>query len=291
MLSLSDIADHVDGVTAGVVVAAFLFGLAVSFIGTIPGGEDGIKTWALTMLGFVGGIALLGWGFKEYRRRSLVTNTPTSRVRSLAQGLVELEGKALPPRGKKLYSPFSGEECVVYMYQVEEYRQQGKHSHWETIDAGFSNSQFYLDDGTGQVLVDSEGCDLRIPPDNVFKVGSFDQLPESAQQFIKEHPDVDTQEDEIFEEDRRYTEYYIAPGEHVYVFGEAFPREDHRGSSINPENAVINRDADTPMFIISDKKEEGLVSSMARNMYIGIFGGSLLAIGGFAALLLVVSLL
>lgn len=270
---------------------ALAFGLAVSFTGQMPRTENGTKIWMLVLLGFAAGVGMLAWGFKEYKRQSLIANVPTSRIRSLAQGVVELEGTARQPRNQELYAPFSGNECVLYKYKIEEYRQRGKHSHWETIDSGRSDSYFYLDDGTGQVLVDSTGADIRIPADDTYHADSFDELPAPAQRFVANTADTNTQQDEVFEEDRRYKEWYIAPGEHVYVFGEAFPRDDHRGSSVNPDNAVINKDKDTPMFIIADKPEEDLKESLSHHTYLGIIGGFLLAVGGFTFLLLTVGLL
>ena len=280
--------DHSAKIAAGVLAA--VLGLGVTWVGSIPPGEDAFDTWAIIFLVFVGGVVVFVYGFREYRRRSLVANTPTSKVRSLAVGVVELEGDA--KAGEQAFeSPFSGNDCVLYEYEIEEYRSSGDDSDWVTIDKGQTESPFYLDDGTGEVMVDPRGADLRLPRDGRYRVDSFDELPDAAQEFVRENDSVDTQTDEWFEEDRRYTEYYIGTDENVYVFGKALPRENDTGSVTNPENAVINTDRTTPMFVISDRSESEVMSSMTKRILAAVIGGFILAVGGFAVLLAFLGLL
>ncbi len=53
-------------------------------------------------------------GFKRLREKRLVENIPTSTVRGLAMGLVELGGKA--ENTALLKSPLTKTECVLYQY-------------------------------------------------------------------------------------------------------------------------------------------------------------------------------
>ena len=65
--------------------------------------------------GILGGLALFGAGFRAWRRLRLIEDTPTSRVRSMALGRVELAGSAV---GKAdLEAPFTGTPCVYYRYR------------------------------------------------------------------------------------------------------------------------------------------------------------------------------
>ncbi|MFW5929026.1 MAG: LemA family protein [Halobacteriota archaeon] len=66
-----------------------------------------------------------------------------------------------------------------------------------------------------------------------------------------------------------------------------------RGSppTVNPENAVVNEDRSTPMFVVSDQRESELMSSMTWRATGMIAGGFVLAVGGFAALVWYVGLL
>lgn len=276
-------------VTAATVVTAIVLALAVTWVGDIPGGEDAIETWLYISLAFVVGVGLFTSGFGEYRRRSLVANTPTSKVRSLAMGTVELQGSAKARERDLLESPITRTDCVLYRYEVEEYRRSGDDSRWVTVDSERQVRPFHLDDGTGDVLVDPEGADLRLPRDERIEAEDFDDLPEPAQEFVRENDEVDVQ-DGWFDNDRRYTEWRIEPDQTVYVFGEALPREGE-ASTVNSENAVINEDRSTPMFVVSDQRESELLSSMTRRTVGLIVGGFLLAVGGFAALVWYVGLL
>jgi len=67
-------------------------------------------------------------------------------------GLVEVCGTV--EASIELYSPLSNMPCVLFHYKIEEYRRSGKHGYWATIDYGNSfECPFWLDDGTGKVLV------------------------------------------------------------------------------------------------------------------------------------------
>lgn len=289
-ISWKELLSEYRGPLAAAAVAG-LIGLSAIFIGDIPAGEDAFESVIVLLFLFAAAVAVFFWGFKEYRKKSLVENVPTSKVQSLAQGLVELEGKAVPQEGQGLRSPLTGERCILYRYVVEEYRDRGDDGYWKTLDEGMSDTVFYLDDGTGQVPIDPEGCELRTGEDNVFTVDEFKELPGPAKEFIRDSDRLETQEDEFFPEERRFTEYYITPGEHIYVFGKAFPREGHAGSTVNQENAIINYDRDTPMFLISDKTEDELKESMTDRILLAIIGGFLVSIGSFAGLLYLLSLI
>ena len=62
----------------------------------------------------VGGGAVFFYGFNRMKRFQLMNDTPTSKIRSMAMGLVEIKGKASAK--KYLNAPFSRDECVYYKY-------------------------------------------------------------------------------------------------------------------------------------------------------------------------------
>ncbi|MFH1770987.1 MAG: hypothetical protein ABH828_05545 [archaeon] len=95
------------------------------------------------------------------KQKQMIENIPTSKIRSIAMGLVEIKGIAEPFRKKLLKSPFSEKDCVYYRYTVEEYRSSGKNSRWVTIASGQSNDFFNLTDDTGTVLVDPKGAEVK----------------------------------------------------------------------------------------------------------------------------------
>jgi hypothetical protein len=267
----------------GSVVAAVALVAVVTWIGRIPWDtEDALEGWVFLSLAFVGGVVAFVYGFTEYKRRSLVANTPTSKVRSLSMGTVELEGRA-KPRDEPMEAPISGEDCVLYEYRVEEYRQTGDDADWVTVDSDETREPFDIEDGTASVMVDPKGADLRLPRDERIRADGFDELPETTRRFVRGNEEVEAQDGDWFDNDRRYTEWRIDPDQTVYVFGEAMPRDDG-ASSVNPENAVVNEDRTTPMFVISDQPESEVLSSMTKRTVGYILGGFAVAVGGFAAL-------
>jgi hypothetical protein len=177
--------------------------------------------YLLFLCGF--GIWSFLWGFNRFRRKRLIENIPTSTVRGLAMGLVELIGKAKIKQC--LNGPLSGMDCVFYRYLVERYQQSGRSSRWVKITYGDSSyCPFYLDDGTGEVLVTPHRAELFMPVDYEFTTGFGRSLPDNLVQFMENNnlsyrTFLGTQK-------LRFKEWFIYPGEEVYVLGTAKKSEN-----------------------------------------------------------------
>jgi hypothetical protein len=116
--------------------------------------------WALTL-----GVAVLGGGALALRWLQiarLIEDTPTSRLRSAAQGYVELEGRGLPLEGTKNLAPLTQRPCVWWNYRVSKRQQRssGRGDSWHTVASGRSAQPFLLDDGTGRCLVKPDGAEV-----------------------------------------------------------------------------------------------------------------------------------
>lgn len=247
----------------------------------------------LVVLGMVGiGAGMFAMGFSEYSRLQLVTSTPTSKVRSMAMGMVEVEGQAVDA-GKVLQSPVTGEDCLFYKYEIEEYQQNGDDKDWVTIDEGMEGTSFYVQDDTGAVLVDPRGADLRVEQDEMVHVDGGEAAPPPIQQFIERNKEVDTENEQMdlgpisldTGNDRRYTEWYVGPGETIYVMGEAMDRPSFEGSAQNEDNIVVTSDEDTPWFTVADRSEKEFTGKLKRNLLLYFGGGGLLGLGGYVVLL------
>ena len=92
---------------------------------------------------FLGGGVVFFFGFNKMRRVKLIHDTPRSKVRSIAMGLVEVHGFAEPQ--EILITPFSKNECVYYKYVIKEYQRRTStdskgRSHtsysWNTVGGG-----------------------------------------------------------------------------------------------------------------------------------------------------------
>ncbi len=114
--------------------------------------------WAVALL--VGG-ALTGIGiFYFVRRARLIEDTPTSKVRSAAQGYLELHGTGRNMEGEPLVAPLTGTPCTWYSYKIERKVLAGKGSRWRTVKSETSTSPFLLVDETGHCIVNPRGAEV-----------------------------------------------------------------------------------------------------------------------------------
>src|SRR5689334_19076367 len=108
------------------------------------------KEFELILYALVGGPSLLAWGIASLKEKRLIQDTPISKVRSAAMGLVNLAGVAKPR--KEILEPVHRFPCCWWHCRVQEYHSSGKNSHWETIKELSSPELLYLEDDTGKVL-------------------------------------------------------------------------------------------------------------------------------------------
>lgn len=97
-------------------------------------------------------------GFLFLLRKRMIEDIPTSRVRSAAQGYVELEGHCELMDGPPILSPLTGSHCVWYQYSIEERRGSGKNRRWVKLESARSSDLFLLVDATGQCVIDPDGA-------------------------------------------------------------------------------------------------------------------------------------
>jgi len=228
------------------------------------------------VLGFFGGIFFFYRGLSTLRLKRLIENMPTSKVRSIAMGMVEVYGEARPCNGR-LRSPFSGSDCVYYRYTIEEYRRSGKSSRWVTVRKGQSNNCFYLKDDTGAVLVNPEGASIEIPMDNEYSSGWGNDPPHCVNAFMIENG-ISHDSFLGFNKKMRFREYYIAPGDPLYVMGTAAenPSADPERLDVGAEHVMITKA--NKCFYISDSPEKKILGSLRWRMLCGVYGGAALSV-------------
>lgn len=99
-------------------------------------------------------ILTLWYGFYLLRMKRSIENTPTSKIRSLAMGMVEVKGKAI--RKHALVSPMTQTPCVFY--RLTRYRRD-KNNRWAVSSVRSSdNVPFFLEDATGRIEINPAGC-------------------------------------------------------------------------------------------------------------------------------------
>jgi len=149
----------------------------------------------------------LYFGFRNWRLARLIDDTPRSRVRSAAQGYVELGGRArlLPDTVNR--SPLTGRSCAWWLYRIE---RANRGSRWEVVDRGVSTEIFVIEDETGSCLVNPQNADVRPAETTVWygaeawPTGGFAAGPTAL----------------FGNRDYRYTEHRIIEAEFVNVIGD-----------------------------------------------------------------------
>lgn len=152
------------------------------------------------------------FGIKYLLLKRRIEDTPTSKIRSMAMGAVEVQGRAT--RKYALVSPISGLPCVYY--RIRKYRRKRSHSsrplissnnqsQWALVSISSSNNvPFLLDDGTGTLEVVPDGAKLKIRTTHAGS-GSMAQLPFSTRS---------TQDSNA-----RWEEEIIPDGSYIYILG------------------------------------------------------------------------
>jgi len=109
----------------------------------------------------LGLLGLGGWCswqvVRQHRRLRAITGVPRSRIRSAAQGYVELHGKAHVHEGGFLSSPLSGERCLYLELHRERIYSNDSRERSATLERV---PEFLLDDGTGEAVVETDGADF-----------------------------------------------------------------------------------------------------------------------------------
>jgi hypothetical protein len=107
-------------------------------------------------LAFVGGLVTIYWGFQTYQFGRVIRDTPPEPIQSVAMGRTEITGEILP--ATRVYDqPFTEGRCVYGELKVKEYRDTADDDNdkeWKTVQTDSFSAPFYIDDGTGQMLVE-----------------------------------------------------------------------------------------------------------------------------------------
>lgn len=170
------------------------------------------------LLGLLGGIALFIWGFFQLRKKQIIENIPTSKIRSMAMGLVEIQGAAVD--WMPLTAPFTQKKCVFYHYQVQELRRSKNSSHWVTIKEGKTEqSPFFVTDDTGKVLINPLGANFDLVPAYQQQFSNFSGLPDHVTAFLEQNQVRFKTFFGLGTKTLKLIEYVIVPHEPVFIIG------------------------------------------------------------------------
>ncbi|HHM06075.1 MAG TPA: hypothetical protein ENJ19_10095 [Gammaproteobacteria bacterium] len=148
--------------------------------------------------------------FVYLRRARLIQDTPTSKVRSAAQGFVELQGRAVLLGGEPIVAPLSRLPCAWYAFRVERRAHGDRGPKWRVVERGVSDALFGLEDETGRCVIDPEGAAVT-PAQKEVWYGEFARpvLPLASEQGLHAS----------FRGEYRYTEERIHVDDNLYALG------------------------------------------------------------------------
>ncbi|WP_439026526.1 GIDE domain-containing protein [Haloarchaeobius sp. DT45] len=230
------------------------------------------------------GLQYVSDGFKRYREDHAVTDTPVSKLDSVALGTVAVSG-TVRPLDDSTTVPVGGEDCVCYDLTVRDHTTTA----WSTEFDERESVPFVVDDGNGHVRVDPAAFTFDLTDDRTesFEVKSYDEPPDLVAEFAEEAdlPSLGMSKDRTFEYE------YVAPGDEVYVFGRATideTREDEVAKPVAVEGDVrdallANKSRDT----LQDERKFSLVKSVAIGVVLSTAGlAAFLWLSGIAQLFL-----
>ena len=255
-------------------------------------------------------IAAFYRAYEYNKRRKIIKDTPTSKIRSMAIGSVEVKGTVRATEDSNLIDhPILDRKCVAYKMQIEQL-PKGK-----TTNTEIKSCNFKIEDETGEVRVYT---DEETIPDNDYKWGDRKikvEMKNQGDEFIqvsgdKEELGIEETHDgksmlpppigndfsigdfRILDKgssissigDYRLNISAVFPGSNVYVLGEAEidKRTDSHGKD-NQDNLYIKRPRDYPLFISNYENENRLIKnsmkeSLSKLLITGFISG-LLALG------------
>jgi E3 ubiquitin ligase len=121
-----------------------------------------ISTSVASVAGFI-------YAFIFFRRARIIEDTPTSKIRSAAQGYVELAGRGELMEGESIIAPLTTTPCTWYRYKVE--KVSDKHS--RVVASGVSDELFVLVGTTGRCVVDPDDATVTCKTKKVWYERSY----------------------------------------------------------------------------------------------------------------------
>ena len=201
------------------------------------------------------GIVLFPYGLVNLKYKRMVENTPTSKVRSMAMGIVEVEGRAR--QYYDLKTTYSRTRCIYFRCRFYRRKPVYMASRWGFFRTGGSHQEqwrleretasgrlpFYLEDKTGRVLVRPKGA--------IFLVSRASQQFAGAMGMNAEL---------LLRDDRtRIREDLIPEGARVYVLGKARPENTGDTVSEKIREELRKLKQDRARLMAYDQNENGRV--------------------------------
>ncbi|MBI5389438.1 hypothetical protein HZB01_03600 [Candidatus Woesearchaeota archaeon] len=216
-----------------------------------------------------------------FKVKRIIENTPTSKIRSLAMGIVEIAGSVILSKNNLIKSPFFQTSCAYYKYWIEGYDNRGKNRAWRIIAMGEHHTLFFLKDETGMVTVDPKGAIFNIEK---YEVSTDSQLLQNPSPSVKSILDEKKLSYALLT-DRysqfRCTEQRIATGDKLYILGSAGknPFVKQGEAQENVQGIMMQQGKNEKLYYISDSPEKKILQDIKRRLWTGLIIGGSLTVG------------
>tara|TARA_B110000444_G_scaffold120621_1_gene113432 strand:+ start:1921 stop:2766 length:846 start_codon:yes stop_codon:yes gene_type:complete len=205
---------------------------------------------------------------KNLKLKRLIENVPTSKMRSVAMGLVELKGK-IEVSDKVLEDPFDKKKCVFWRVHIEERVKRGKHGRWITRHKAKGQVPFFISDESGSVLIKLEGANMDdVKRDSQYETALLfsDKLPLNVRNYCNKNR---IRFRGLFggKKRMRCRVTYLEPNDNIYVLGHARPllqKEIKNSKSVTAAIEMVNNS----VFIVSDKSEKELIEDRGGQFWV-----------------------
>ena len=264
-----------------------------------------------SIVGIIAGVYLFYKGFRNLWEKRLIENIPTSKVRSIAMGLVELQGTAIPEL--LLTGPYTKTPCVFYHIIIERLVRHRNSSNWVKEFDIKTEIPFFIHDETGSVVIDPRGADTDLPlrytsiegnmrykeynimeKEPIYVLGTArrtESLDEKIHREVEErireitgNPEekqkLDTNRDMWIDESEWETARKKLQEEVAEEFskaGEEFTKSEHSVPD-SLENVVIGKGELDEHFLLSNKSESEMIEQCRYRAFFFTIGGALLTL-------------
>jgi len=187
----------------GLIVIISPFSLFMSGIKSISDHQVFWKATACSAI-VLAGFLMFCYSLLLLYYRRMIENTPTSKIRSLSMGMVELSGKA--QLFYDLRTSATKTHCVYYRCRYYKYQQTNDGARWSlTRSVSSGKIPFYIADDTGRILVKPKGAIFIIPLTTQSFQGSY--IPSLSLQ--------------LHDPNTKVVEEMVPVGSRLYVLGSA----------------------------------------------------------------------
>lgn len=214
-----------------------------------------------------------------FRKRAIIKDTPTSKIRSMAKGLVEVQGNIISEN--YLQAPFSKTPCVAYEVIYERCQRESSvitktrrsSKGWRKIKTEREEGEFYISDGTGKTMVKPKRSDFNLNPNKKFyaKAGWFSGITSMWNQIsskegtifgvpLENFQEIDVNQNKIGWSRRvgdiRVTEKLLKKGSEIYVLGSAQSDQD------SETGAAIKYNKNNKIFMVYEGDIDDVLKKM-----------------------------